>query len=50
MITGGFTALMYWIITKGKLLKRAEIIVTPESGKRVLGRFYNVNATQFSIR
>jgi hypothetical protein len=41
---------MYWIITKGKKLEASEIIVTPESGKRVLGRFYNVNATQFFSR
>ena len=32
VITGGFTALMYWIITKGKHLEAAKTIETPESG------------------
>mgnify|MGYP006324634163 FL=1 len=32
VITGGFTALMYWIIIKGKHLEAAETIETPESG------------------
>jgi hypothetical protein len=36
---GGFTALMYWIITKGKKLEASEIIVTPESGKGSWGDF-----------
>ena len=39
VITGGFTALMYWIITKGKRLEVAETIVTPESGKGSWGDF-----------
>ena len=38
-ITGGFTALMYWIITKGTRLEVAETIVTPESGKGSWGDF-----------
>ena len=32
VITGGFTALMYWIIIKGKHLEAAKTIETPESG------------------
>ena len=39
LITGGFTALMYWIITKGTKLEASEIIVTPESGKGSWGDF-----------
>ncbi|RDI57012.1 cation:proton antiporter domain-containing protein [Flavobacterium glaciei] len=39
VITGGFTALMYWIITKGKHLEVAKTIVTPESGKGSWGDF-----------
>ena len=39
VVTGGFTALMYWIITKGKKLEANEIIVTPESGKGSWGDF-----------
>ncbi len=39
LITGGFTALMYWIITKGKKLEASEVIVTPESGKGSWGDF-----------
>ncbi|TDE31789.1 MULTISPECIES: cation:proton antiporter [Flavobacterium] len=31
-VTGGFIALMYWIINKGKKLEVSEVIVTPESG------------------
>jgi len=31
-VTGGFIALMYWIISKGKKLEANEVIVTPESG------------------
>jgi Kef-type K+ transport system membrane component KefB len=38
-VTGGFTALMYWIITKGKKLETSEVIVTPESGKGSWGDF-----------
>ena len=32
VITGGFTALMYWILIKGKHLEAAKTIETPESG------------------
>ncbi|UFH36024.1 cation:proton antiporter [Flavobacterium acetivorans] len=32
-VTGGFTALIYWIIKKGKHLEARETIVVPESGK-----------------
>jgi Kef-type K+ transport system membrane component KefB len=38
-VTGGFTALMYWIITKGEKLETSEVIVTPESGKGSWGDF-----------
>ena len=31
-VTGGFSALMYWIIIKGKHLEAAKTIETPESG------------------
>ena len=39
VITGGFTALMYWIITKGKHLEVAKTIVTPDSGNGSWGDF-----------
>ncbi|WP_413999538.1 cation:proton antiporter [Flavobacterium sp. W1B] len=32
-VTGGFTALIYWIISEGKHLEVRETIVTPNSGK-----------------
>ncbi|PRZ26466.1 cation:proton antiporter [Flavobacterium granuli] len=32
-VTGGFTALIYWIIEQGKHLEAREVIGTPESGK-----------------
>ena len=38
-VTGGFIALMYWIISKGKYLEARETIVTPESGKGSWGDF-----------
>jgi Kef-type K+ transport system membrane component KefB len=38
-VTGGFIALMYWIIIKGKKLETSEVIVTPESGKGSWGDF-----------
>ena len=31
-VTGGFSALIYWIISKGKLLEASKTIETPESG------------------
>ncbi len=38
-VTGGFTALIYWIISKGKKLEASEVIVTPESGNGSWGDF-----------
>jgi Kef-type K+ transport system membrane component KefB len=38
-VTGGFIALMYWIIIKGKKLETSEVILTPESGKGSWGDF-----------
>ena len=32
-VTGGFTALIYWIITKGKLLERRKNLAVSETGK-----------------
>ena len=31
-VTGGFSALIYWIISKGKFLEASKTIATPESG------------------
>lgn len=39
VITGGFTALMYWIIIKGKHLEAVKTIETPESTKGSWGDF-----------
>ena len=33
IVTGCFSVLMYWIITKGKLLEATEVIEKPASGK-----------------
>jgi len=38
-VTGGFIALMYYIISKGKKLETSEVIVTLESGKGSWGDF-----------
>ncbi|MES2747221.1 MAG: cation:proton antiporter, partial [Bacteroidota bacterium] len=39
VITGGFTALMYWIVTKGKVLEVGRKIVTPIANDDFQGQF-----------
>jgi Kef-type K+ transport system membrane component KefB len=39
VVTGGFSILLYWIITKGKALEAGRQIVVPNSGKTQWGEF-----------